>query len=82
MPVRESLRELRSDLDAPGDEHTGKRFVRRQLQIGIILVVAQQDVVLRSALLDQVVFERQRFHHRIGDDDVESRHLIEQRPEP
>ena len=34
-------------LDAPRDQHARKRLARRQLQVGIVLVVAQQDVVSR-----------------------------------
>ncbi len=66
-------------LHAPGDEHARERLAGRQLQIGIVLVVAQQDVVARGALLDQVVLERQRFHDRVGDDDFEAVRLVEQR---
>ena len=47
-------------LDAARDQHPRKRLARRQLQVGIVLVVAQQDVVFRRPLLDQVVLERQR----------------------
>ena len=49
-------------------QHARKRFRRRQLQVGVVLIVAQQDVVARRALLDQVVLERQRLDHRVGDD--------------
>ncbi len=66
-------------LHAPGDEHAREGLSGRQLQIGIVLVVAQQDVVARGALLDQVVLERQRFHDRVGDDDFEAVRLVEQR---
>jgi hypothetical protein len=40
-----------------------------ELRIRIGLVVAQQDVEARIALLDQAVLERERLDHRIGDDD-------------
>ena len=66
-------------LHAPGDEDAREGLSGRQLQIGIVLVVAQQDVVARGALLDQVVLERQRFHDRVGDDDFEAVRLVEQR---
>ena len=65
-------------LDVPRDEDPRKRFVGRQLQVRIILVVAQQDVVFRRPLLDQIVFERQRLDHRIGDDDLEPGDFVEQ----
>jgi hypothetical protein len=29
-------------------------------------------------LLDEIVLERQRFHHRVGDDHLEGRDLVEQ----
>ena len=65
-------------LDAAGHQDARKRLVRRQLQVGIVLVVAQQDVVFGRALLDQVVFERQRLHHRVGHDDFEADDLVQQ----
>ena len=42
---------------------------RRELDVGIALVVAQQNVIARLLLLDEVVFERQRFAF-VGDGDV------------
>ena len=66
-------------LDAPGHQHAREGFAGRQLQVGIGLVVAQQDVVFRRALLDQVVLERERLDHRVGDDDLEPLRLVEQR---
>ena len=71
--------EVAALLDAPRHEHPRKRLARRQLQIRIVLVVAQQDVVLRRPLLDQVVLERERLHHRVGDDHLDRRDLLEQR---
>ncbi len=65
-------------LHAPGDEDARKGLAGRQLQVGVVLVVAQQDVVARRPLLDQVVLERQRLHHRVGDDDLEALGLVEQ----
>ncbi len=69
-------------LHAPGDEDARESLAGRQLQIGVVLVVAQQDVVARRALLDQVVLERQRLHDRVGDDDLEALRLVEQRVDP
>ena len=48
-----------------------RRLGRRQLQVRIGLVVAQQDVETGVALLDQPVFEGERLDDRVGDDDVE-----------
>jgi hypothetical protein len=44
----------------PGDKDLGKAVGQRELHVGVGLVVAQQDVEARLALLDEVVFERQR----------------------
>ena len=51
------------------DEDLGIAIGERELHVGVGLVVAQQDVEARLALLDQVVFERQRFV-LVGDQDV------------
>ena len=61
------------------DQHAWERLGGRQLQVGIVFVVAQQDVVARRALLDDVVLERQRFDDRVGDDHLDARRFIEQR---
>ena len=53
-------------------EQPGERLARRQPQVRIVLVVAEQDVVPRRPLLDEVVLERQRLHHRVGDDHLEA----------
>ena len=66
-------------LDAARDQHARERLAGRQLQVGVVLVVAQQDVVARRALLDQVVLERQRLDDRVGDDELEPRGFVEQR---
>jgi hypothetical protein len=66
-------------LDPARHQHTRKGFVHRQLQVGVVLVVAQQDVVFRRALLDQVVLERERLDDRVGDDHVKPYHLVQQR---
>ena len=84
-PARERRRHERAGveaavaLDAARDQHARKRLVRRQLQVRIVLVVAQQDVVLRRALLDEVVLERERLDDRVGDDHLEAGDLVEQR---
>ena len=54
---------------APRDEDFGVAVRHRELDVGVGLVVAQQDVEARLALLDQVVLERQRFV-LVGDGDV------------
>jgi hypothetical protein len=65
-------------LDRPGDQHTRKGLAGGQPQEGIVLVIAQQDVVARHPLLDQIVFECQRLHHRVGDNDLETGHVVEE----
>ena len=66
-------------LDAPRDQHPREPLSRRQLQVGIVLVVAKPDVVLRVPRLDDVVLERQRLDDRVGDDVLEAVDLLEQR---
>ncbi len=84
-PARELRRQERAGekvapcLNVSGHQHPRKRFGGRQLQIRIVFVVAQQDVVARIALLDQVVLERQGLDDRVGDDDLEARGFVEQR---
>ena len=57
----------------------GNASVVVSCRYGIVLVVAQQDVVARRSLLDEVVLERQRLDDRVGDDHFEARRFIEQR---
>ena len=54
---------------AAGDEDLGIAVAERELDVGIGLVVAQKDVEARLALLDEVVFKRERFV-LVGDGDV------------
>ena len=54
---------------AAGDEDLGVAVAERELDVGVGLVVAQQDVEARLALLDEVIFERERFM-LVGDGDV------------
>ena len=69
--AREIGAEIRSAVfaQAPGDEHFRVAIAHSQLDVGVGLVVAQQDVEARLALLDQVVLERQGFalvgHHNV-----------------
>ncbi len=46
---------------AARDEDFGESIGERELDVGISLVVAQQNVEARLALLDQIVFKRERF---------------------
>ena len=56
---------------------TRKRFRSGELQVGVVLVVTQQDVEPRCPLLDEMALERQRLDQRVGHDDLERRHLVE-----
>src|SRR5207253_805849 len=51
-----------------GDERARPLLPRRDLDVGISLVVPQADVVTRAMLLDERVFEQQRFELGVGDD--------------
>ena len=53
----------------PCHKYLGKPVSQRQLHIRIGLVVPQKDIEPRLALLDQIVFERQRLHF-VGHADV------------
>ncbi len=55
--------------EAAGDEDFGVAIGERELDVGVGLVVAQQDVEARLALLDEVVFEGEGFV-LVGDGDV------------
>ena len=74
-PVGEVGREVRAVVgaavfaQAAGYVDARVAFAQRQLHVGISLVIAQQDVESRLALLDEIVFERERFLV-VGDDDV------------
>jgi hypothetical protein len=54
---------------AARDEDLGETVGEGELDVGVGLVVAQQDVEARLALLDEVVFEREGFV-LVGDEDV------------
>ena len=54
---------------AAGDVNPRPALAERELHVGVSLVVAQQDVEARLALLDEIVFERERLFV-VGDDDV------------
>ena len=55
--------------EAAGDEDLGIAIGERELYVWVGLVVAQEDVEARLALLDQVVFEGEGFV-LVGDEDV------------
>ena len=65
-------------LHAARHQHPREWLGRRQLQEGVVLVVTQEDVVLRAPLLDEIVLERQRLDYRVGDDELEADDIIEE----
>jgi len=62
-----------------GDEDLGIAIGQRELDVGVGLVVAQQDVEARLALLDEVVFQRQRLAFVVDQDVVDIDGLAHQR---
>ena len=67
--------ELRRARDLAEFEHG--RFGRGQPEVGVVLVVPQQDVVLGRSLLDEMVLERQGLDDGVGDDELEAADVIE-----
>ncbi len=84
QPVRQVPREVRSVVgrpvfpQPPGHVHA-RIILGGELDVRIRLVVAQQDVVARLALLDQVVLERQRFFLVVDVDKIDLASLADQR---
>ena len=84
QPVRQVAGKVRAEVggavlaQAAGDVDARIMF-RRQLDVRIGLVVAQQDVEARLPLLDQVVFERQRFFFVVDLDEVDVPRFVDQR---
>ena len=64
---------------AAGDEDLRIAVAERELHVGVGLVVAQQDVEARLALLDEVVFEGERFVFVVDEDVVEVDGLAHER---
>ena len=50
-----------------------------ELDVGISLVVAQQDVVARLVLLDEIIFERQRFFFVVDLNEIDGPRFADQR---
>ena len=72
--VREARGEVGPEIDravffeTPRHVHARIFLERRVANVGIGLVVAQQDIEFRLVLLDQIVFERERFLLVVHDD--------------
>ena len=84
QPMRQIARKIRTVvsrpifLEAARDVHTRVRL-GGQLNVGIRFVVAQQDVVARLVLLDQVVFKRQRLFFVVDLNDLDVPGFADQR---
>ncbi len=64
---------------AARDEDLRIAIGQRELDVGIRFVVAQQDVEARLALLDEVVFKRERFAFVVDQDVIDIYRLAHQR---
>ena len=75
---REKRTEVCSAFSAnpPGDNRSRKGFIDGQLYIRIGLVIPQKYVVLGPVLLDQIIFEGERFPFRIGHDELHVRYGV------
>jgi hypothetical protein len=84
QPMREIAREIRAVISRPvlaqPPRHVYPRItLRRQLDVGISFVVAQQNVVARFPLLDQIVLERQCFLLVVDMDVIDFARFADQR---
>ena len=62
----------------PADQSdAGVLVFDRQLQVGIVLVVAEDDVVAGALPFDEVVLQHQRLDLGVGQDQVEIPHLLD-----
>ena len=83
--IRQAGREVRAEVEravlaqAARDVHARIALAHGQLDVGIGFVVAQQNVVARLLLLDEVVLERERFLLVVDHDVVEIDGLAQQR---
>ena len=74
-PVREVGREVRTVVGtavfakSPGDVDARVALAQRELYIRVCLIVAKKDVEARLALLDEIIFKRERLLV-VGNDDV------------
>ena len=68
--------------DAAGEGDARVGVAHRQLQVGIGLVVAEQDVVAGPLALDPVVLQQQRLGLGVGDDELQLRGLGPHRLQP
>ena len=50
----------------PRFQNAGEVILDGNLDVGILLVILQHRIIRRTVLFDQVIFQDQRFHFRIG----------------
>ena len=62
---------------ATDDVEAGVLLGQGQLQVGVVLVVAEPQVVRRLVALDEVVLEGERLHLAVGDHEVEVGDLLD-----
>ena len=84
-PVRQIARKVRpivraAVLPKPPRHIHSRKLLSGQFDVGIGLVIAQQDVETRLVLLDQIVFERQRFFVVVDLDEIDIPGFADQRP--
>jgi hypothetical protein len=60
-------------LHPPRDIDSRIGFVERQLDVRICFVVSEQDIKLWLMLLNEIVFQRQRFHLIVDHDELKAR---------
>jgi len=84
QPMRQVSGEIRPVIAGPillqASRNVNSRIpFRRELDVGIRLVIAQQDVIARLPLLDQVVLERQSFLFVVDLDKFDLARVMNQR---
>ena len=62
----------------PVEREPRKLLVRREVDVGVALVIAQQDVVARPELLDEVVLQQQGLALGVGHRDLDAGDLADQ----
>ncbi len=84
QPVRQISRKIRPVIGAAVLSQTARHVYSRilfsgQLDVRVCFVIAQQDVVARLVLLDEIVLERERFFVVVDLDKIDVPRLADQR---
>jgi hypothetical protein len=85
QPVRQVPRKIRAVIRRaillkPSCDVDARVRLGRQFDVRVSLIVAQQNVVARLVLLDQVVFKRQRFFFVVDLNDIDMPRFTDQSP--